>query len=63
VDANTNTTKTNFFGNDIIRKKNEIMIKISDLGDETKFTKDEKDKQNAFTSRSLKDPKNRVIKK
>lgn len=61
VDVNTNTTKTNFFANDVIRQKNDITIRISDLGDETNFNKKEKDRQNAFTSRSFKDPKNRVL--
>ena len=61
VDLNNNTAKTYFFGNSHIKKSNEIMIRISDLGDETKFNKEENEKQIAFTSRSLRDTKNRVI--
>jgi len=42
-------------------KSNEVVIRISDLGDNTKFNKDEKDKQQTvFTIRNLKDNKNIV---
>jgi len=64
VETNKLNTKTNFFANKNtpqISKKNEVTIRISDLGDVTKLNFGEKDNNYLFSSRSLKENKNRVF--
>ncbi len=47
--------------NENLEKKNDIIIKINDLGNEKLLKFDEKNLNNGFSTRNHKDTKNRVI--